>query len=38
MRKIISVVLLSIVGAGIYLSVSQIPFGAPKTKVGGHYV
>ncbi len=38
MRKIISVLLLSIVAVGIYLSVSHIPFGAPKTKVGGHYV
>jgi multicomponent Na+:H+ antiporter subunit B len=38
MRKIISVVLLAIVAVGICVSLAKIPFGAPKPKVGRHYV
>jgi multicomponent Na+:H+ antiporter subunit B len=38
MRKIIGVVLLSIVAVGICLSLAKIPFGVPKSKVGRHYI
>jgi len=38
MRKIISILLLSIVALGIYLSLTKIPFGVPKSKVGKHYI
>ncbi len=38
MRKIIGAVLLSIVAVGIYMSLAEIPFGVPKSKVGGYYV
>lgn len=38
MRKIISILLLSIVAVGISLSLAKIPFGEPKTKVGNHYI
>ena len=38
MRKIISILLLSIVAVGMSLSLAKIPFGQPKTKVGKHYI
>jgi len=38
MRRIISVLLLVIVAFGICLSLANIPFGTPKTKVGRHYI
>jgi len=38
MRKIVSLILLAIVALGIALCVMNIPFGAPKTKVGNHYI
>jgi len=38
MRRIISILLLVIVALGISLSLSKIPFGTPKTKVGRHYI
>jgi multicomponent Na+:H+ antiporter subunit B len=38
MRRIISFILLAIVALGIALSLAKIPFGTPKTKVGGHYI
>jgi len=38
MRRIVSIVLLAIVAVGISLSLAQIPFGMPKTKVGRHYI
>ncbi|MBN1295026.1 MAG: Na(+)/H(+) antiporter subunit B [Candidatus Latescibacteria bacterium] len=38
MRKIISIVLLSIIAIGIILSIAEIPFGKPKMKVGKYYI
>jgi multicomponent Na+:H+ antiporter subunit B len=38
MRRIISFILLAIVALGIALSLVKIPFGTPKTKVGGYYI
>jgi multicomponent Na+:H+ antiporter subunit B len=38
MRKIISIVLLSVIALGISLSLTKIPFGAPKAQVGRHYI
>ncbi|MBN2208450.1 MAG: cation:proton antiporter, partial [Candidatus Coatesbacteria bacterium] len=38
MRKILSILLLIIVAVGISLSLARIPFGEPKTKVGGYYI
>jgi multicomponent Na+:H+ antiporter subunit B len=38
MRTIIGVILLLVVAIGIFSSLSEIPFGSPKTKVGRHYV
>ncbi|RKY86138.1 cation:proton antiporter [candidate division KSB1 bacterium] len=38
MRKIIGLLLLGIVAWGIAVSLTRIPFGAPKTKVGRYYV
>jgi len=38
MRRIVSILLLIIVALGISLSLAKIPFGAPKTKVGRHYI
>jgi len=38
MRRIVSILLLIIVALGISLSLAKIPFGAPKTKVGKHYI
>ena len=38
MRKIISILLLSIVAVGICLSLTKIPFGVPKSKVGKYYI
>ena len=38
MRKIITILLLSIVAVGISLSLAKIPFGQPKTKVGTRYI
>jgi multicomponent Na+:H+ antiporter subunit B len=38
MRRVISILLLIIVALGISLSLAKIPFGAPKTKVGKHYI
>jgi len=38
MRSIISLVLLIVIAIGIVLSLDQIPFGTPKTKVGQYYI
>jgi multicomponent Na+:H+ antiporter subunit B len=38
MRKAVAIVLLIIVAVGISLSLTKIPFGAPKTKVGRRYI
>jgi len=38
MRRIISILLLGIVALGIILSISKIPFGIPKSKVGKFYI
>jgi multicomponent Na+:H+ antiporter subunit B len=38
MRRIVAILLLIIVALGISLSLAKIPFGAPKTKVGKHYI
>jgi len=38
MRKIIGVVLLLIVASGIGLTLTKIPFGVQKTKVGSYYI
>jgi multicomponent Na+:H+ antiporter subunit B len=38
MRRIVSILLLTIVALGISLSLARIPFGVPKTKVGRHYI
>ena len=38
MRKAVAIVLLIIVTVGISLSLTKIPFGAPKTKVGRRYI
>ncbi len=37
-QKIISFILLLIIAAGVILSVSKIPFGVLKTKVGNNYI
>jgi multicomponent Na+:H+ antiporter subunit B len=38
MRKAVAIVLLIIVTVGISLSLTKIPFGTPKTKVGRRYI
>jgi len=38
MRKVISLVLLAIIALGITLTLVNIPFGLPKTKVGNYYI
>ena len=38
MRRVISILLLIIVALGIRLSLTKIPFGTPKTKVGRYYI
>jgi len=38
MRRIVAILLLIIVAVGISRSLAKIPFGAPKTKVGRHYI
>ena len=38
MRKVISIILLLILAFGIILSLTEIPFGLPKTKVGNYYI
>jgi multicomponent Na+:H+ antiporter subunit B len=38
MRKIVAILLLIIVALGISVSLTRIPFGVPKTKVGRHYI
>jgi len=38
MRSIVSLVALAVIGAGIAVSLDEIPFGAVKSRVGGHYV
>jgi multicomponent Na+:H+ antiporter subunit B len=38
MRRIVTILLLIIVAVGISLSLTKIPFGTPKTKVGRHYI
>lgn len=38
MRRIISILLLVIIIFGICQSLAKIPFGTPKTKVGGRYI
>ncbi len=38
MRSIVSIILLGIIALGITLSLIVIPFGEPKTEVGGYYI
>ncbi|GAI44346.1 unnamed protein product [marine sediment metagenome] len=38
MRNIVSIILLGIIALGITLSLTVIPFGEPKTEVGGYYI
>jgi len=38
MRRTVAILLLIIAGLGISLSLTSIPFGVPKTKVGRHYI
>lgn len=38
MRIIVSIILLGIIALGITLSLTVIPFGEPKTEVGGYYI
>lgn len=38
MRRVISVFLLAIIALGLAVSLTKIPFGEPKTVVGGNYV
>jgi len=38
MRKIISIIILLILAFGIIVSLKEIPFGIPKTKVGNYYI
>ena len=38
MKSIISIVLLVVIAIGIGLSIAEIPFGTPKTKVGKYYI
>ena len=38
MRKVISIILLLILAVGIMFSLTEIPFGIPKTKVGTYYI
>jgi len=38
MRKVISLVLLGLVALGITLTMVNIPFGLPRTKVGNYYI
>jgi len=38
MRRIVSLILLAVVAVGVALSLSRIPFGTPKTRVGEYYI
>jgi len=38
MRRAVAILLLIIVALGISLSLAEIPFGSPETKVGKHYI
>ena len=38
MRRIVAILLLIIIAVGISLSLANIPFGTPKTKVGRYYI
>ena len=38
MRKVISIIVLLILAIGTMLSLTEIPFGTPKTKVGNYYI
>ncbi|MFO7851983.1 MAG: Na(+)/H(+) antiporter subunit B [Bacteroidota bacterium] len=38
MRKIIGILLLLIVATGLTLTLKEIPFGIPKTKLGQHFI
>ena len=38
MRNIVILILLIVVAVGIALSLADIPFGTPKTEVGGYYI
>jgi len=38
MRRAVAILLLIIVAVGISQSLAKIPFGVPKTKVGGYYI
>jgi len=38
MRRIISTFLLVVIASGIILTLAEIPFGLPKTKVGRYYI
>lgn len=38
MRRIVTIILLVIVALGITCALVEIPFGEPKTKVGGYYI
>ena len=38
MRKFIAIILLCVIAWGIFISLREIPFGIPKTKVGKYYI
>lgn len=38
MRSIVSLILLVVIAVGVTLALLAVPFGAAKTKVGGHYI
>ncbi|HDR88554.1 MAG TPA: cation:proton antiporter [Bacteroidetes bacterium] len=38
MRKLISIILLGIVATGLFMSISQIPFGEPGERMGDHFI
>ncbi|HDJ34586.1 MAG TPA: cation:proton antiporter [Bacteroidetes bacterium] len=38
MRKLISIILLGMVATGLFMSISQIPFGEPGERIGDHFI
>lgn len=38
MKKLICILLLSIIAVGIILSLRAIPYGTPKTRIGNHFI
>jgi len=38
MRAVVGIILLAVVAVGIGLALAEVPFGAPKTEVGGYYL